>query len=329
MNEFSHNGYLQARQFSVIAEVVCASATSGRPETGLDNGFFGEMRKGEHGVAFVGVSKLQRIACAAIAFSLLALNDFSDAEEFYGAAPPDIERNLDRLVSSYPNFIAGHDSEFLILKNGTKFPISDRRTNKSFDELLESPDVDDMFYLPYAAGAKPQQPPTNFDPGRVRFGPLFVAMYGDCTKNEVTKDLRTIEWLPQNRGGRVMVTKINGVDQALEAVSRELDQLTPDFTKYSKPSAGTYNCRAIAGSRVRSMHGYGAAIDLNIHYSDYWRWASKNAIGPAWKNQIPIEIVRAFEKHGFIWGGYWYHFDTMHFEYRPELLPAALSAPAK
>jgi len=25
----------------------------------------------------------------------------------------------------------------------------------------------------------------------------------------------------------------------------------------------------------------------------------------------------------FIWGGRWYHFDTMHFEYRPELLDAS------
>jgi hypothetical protein len=32
------------------------------------------------------------------------------------------------------------------------------------------------------------------------------------------------------------------------------------------------------------------------------------------------EIVDIFERHGFIWGGKWYHFDTMHFEYRPELL---------
>src|SRR5690242_16362928 len=27
-----------------------------------------------------------------------------------------------------------------------------------------------------------------------------------------------------------------------------------------------------------------------------------------------------FEQHGFIWGGRWAHYDTMHFEYRPELL---------
>jgi hypothetical protein len=28
--------------------------------------------------------------------------------------------------------------------------------------------------------------------------------------------------------------------------------------------------------------------------------------------------VEIFERHGFIWGGKWGHFDTMHFEYRPE-----------
>ena len=37
-------------------------------------------------------------------------------------------------------------------------------------------------------------------------------------------------------------------------------------------------------------------------------------------NRIPKEIVKVFEKHGFIWGGRWYHYDTMHFEYRPELI---------
>jgi hypothetical protein len=39
-----------------------------------------------------------------------------------------------------------------------------------------------------------------------------------------------------------------------------------------------------------------------------------------YRNRMPMEIVEIFEKHGFIWGGKWGHFDTMHFEYRPELL---------
>jgi D-alanyl-D-alanine carboxypeptidase len=38
------------------------------------------------------------------------------------------------------------------------------------------------------------------------------------------------------------------------------------------------------------------------------------------RNRLPFDIVQIFEKHGFIWGGKWGHFDTMHFEYRPELL---------
>ena len=38
------------------------------------------------------------------------------------------------------------------------------------------------------------------------------------------------------------------------------------------------------------------------------------------RNNYPQEIVELFEKHGFIWGGKWSHFDLMHFEYRPEMV---------
>jgi hypothetical protein len=67
------------------------------------------------------------------------------------------------------------------------------------------------------------------------------------------------------------------------------------------------------------MHAYGAAIDLNVKQSDYWSWQGRLA-DPVWRNRMPYEIVKIFEKHGFIWGGRWYHYDTMHFEYRPELI---------
>jgi hypothetical protein len=226
---------------------------------------------------------------------------------------------LDKLVSSYPDWIKGHDDEFVVLKSGIKLPISDHKINKSFEELLEHPDIDDMFYVSYPVGATPKQPLKNYDPGRVRFEPLFKAMYGDCRRDEVDPKLRTIEWISA-KGGRVAITTVNGVDKALSLVSKDLDALPAAFVKFLTPSARTYNCRTVAGSSVRSMHAYAAAIDLNSRYSDYWRWSTKDRMDPVWKNQIPIEIVRVFEKHGFIWGGYWYHFDTMHFEYRPELL---------
>ncbi len=68
------------------------------------------------------------------------------------------------------------------------------------------------------------------------------------------------------------------------------------------------------------MHAWGAAIDINPVFSNYWMWHRAAAGIPAYKNRTPLEIVRIFERHGFIWGGRWAHFDTMHFEYRPELL---------
>jgi hypothetical protein len=257
---------------------------------------------------------------AVVALSLLPPITSGVAEELYGTPVRNISAYLDRLVNAYPDWIANRTNEYLIMKNGAKFSISDHKTDKSFNELLEHPDIDDMFYVPYPVGTIPKPPPKNFDPGRVRFEPLFTTMYGDCKKNEVTSKLRTIEWLPAHNGGGVAVTTVNEVDKALTEVSKELDKLPNDYFTYLIPTGGTYNCRAIAGSSARSMHGYGAAIDVNVKQSDYWRW-SKDPINPIWKNRIPIEIVRVFEKRGFIWGGYWYHFDTMHFEYRPELLP--------
>ncbi len=244
----------------------------------------------------------------------------------YGAAPSGIREHLDRLVRVYPDTIERHDGKVLFLRNGKQFSISDNRTDKTFDELLAKPDIDDMFFAPYPAGGEPAQPARNADPGRVRFEPLFVAMYGDCTKNEVRKNLRTIRWLPKHAGGSITMTRINGVDKALEAISRELDELPNDLIKFLKPIAGTYNCRPIAGTDKKSMHAYAAAIDMNSKYSNYWRWSLGNAAEPKWHNQLPIEIIRIFERHGFIWGGYWYHYDTMHFEYRPELLPINGSA---
>jgi hypothetical protein len=41
---------------------------------------------------------------------------------------------------------------------------------------------------------------------------------------------------------------------------------------------------------------------------------------------VPLPFVRAFEQEGFIWGGKWFFFDTIHFEYRPEILILARQA---
>ncbi len=68
------------------------------------------------------------------------------------------------------------------------------------------------------------------------------------------------------------------------------------------------------------MHAWGAAIDISAARTDYWFWHRAGTVNAGQATSIPAEIIEIFERHGFIWGGKWFHYDTMHFEYRPELV---------
>jgi hypothetical protein len=141
-------------------------------------------------------------------------------------------------------------------------------------------------------------------------------------RSSLLAELRAL-WLPRKWGKAVRVTRVNGVAAQLAKVSAELDRLPASFDQYLFPPAGTFNCRAIAGTGRLSAHGSATAIDIATRHAHYWRWEKPDASGRhVWRNEIPIEVVEIFEKHGFIWGGKWYHYDTMHFEYRPELIAA-------
>lgn len=241
-------------------------------------------------------------------------------------------RLMRRLVAAYPEFLAGFEGNQIIWRDGTRMLFDDGR-DKTFMQRLTDPDLEDQFYTEYPRGLRGVPPLENIDPGRVRYQPFFTKMYGDCTDDsaEVRANLVKVVWLPENWGKTLRVTRVNGVARALRKVSAALDKLPKRFMKYLRPSAGTYNCRTIAGTERLSVHAYGAAIDINVNYADYWRWRNAEPGEPlAHRNRIPWEIVEIFERHGFIWGGKWYHYDTMHFEYRPELLtpPPSEDAPA-
>jgi hypothetical protein len=89
-----------------------------------------------------------------------------------------------------------------------------------------------------------------------------------------------------------------------------------------------WNWRNIADNAARSNHSYGIAIDiLPKTYSGetYWLWAVQKKLD--WWNipyskryHPPLAVIKIFEEYGFIWGGKWTVYDTMHFEYRPEIL---------
>lgn len=238
------------------------------------------------------------------------------------AAPALADGALDALIAAYPDHLAGVEGNELVWKDGTRMPVSDGRSNKTFEQLLENPDLSDQFAIPYPLGRDFKVPAENHDPGRIRNEAFFLKMYGDCRKREVENRLKPLDWFKDQGGSMLRVTSINGVDVRLAAVARELGSLPKDMARFLVPSAGTYNCRPIAGTKRLSVHAFGAAIDLSTKFGDYWRWGSGKSAG-SWRNRIPLEIVEIFERHGFIWGGKWAHYDTFHFEYRPEIIAFA------
>ncbi|WP_426670600.1 M15 family metallopeptidase [Mucilaginibacter sp. McL0603] len=226
-----------------------------------------------------------------------------------------------KLIKCYPDFITGFADNHLIFKDGTKLLWDDGIKNKSFKDLLEKPDLKDMFIQKYTTGEFTLLPTKNFDPGRVRNEAFFMKIYGS-TEKEVRQHLTEITWCPKLVGQKITVTKVNGIDKKLAQISKELDE-HPELKKYLTNIGGTFTWRNINGTNRHSMHSFGMTIDINTAYSDYWQWSCKCVNEDAaitYKNRIPQTIVDIFEKYGFIWGGKWYHFDTMHFEYRPELI---------
>ena len=125
----------------------------------------------------------------------------------------------------------------------------------------------------------------------------------------------------------------SGISHLMAAINKiilEEAQTNPAVRQWIN-SLGTvegWNWRNVASSGNRSFHSYGIAIDIlpkNLGgLATYWLWTSRH--DPQWWNtpysrryHPPDEVIRTFESFGFIWGGKWLNFDTMHFEYRPEI----------
>lgn len=238
-----------------------------------------------------------------------------------------------RLLRAYPDYIISVTKNSVIWFDGTRMPLYDGRRNKTAQEKLDHPALfDQIHHMVYEPG-KPKNheafSPAD-DPGRIRYEAFFRKMYGN-TPEEVTSKLVTIYWMPKIFGTfyPLKVTSVNRVNQKFIKISHELENLVfehPEYLPFLKNPGGTYLWRKIANTDRPSNHSYGMTIDINSDSANYWQWDLKKAHLPlceqtslAYKNSIPWEIVTIFEKHGFIWGGKWYHYDTMHFEYRPEL----------
>lgn len=218
-----------------------------------------------------------------------------------------------RLLCAYPDQVREYRNGFLIMTKGDSVEYDDG-IQKDFITMLDNSDPEDMFATPYRKElARPQY---LSDAGRSRCERLFKSMYGS-SEAEVRSNLVTIDWF----GQRILFSKINGCADSLRKVAEDLikhEELLP----YMRQSSSFY-WRSVRGAKRQSAHSYGIAIDICTAYSNYWLWSNPKASESdhiEYVNRIPMQIVDIFERHGFIWGGRWYHYDTMHFEFRPELM---------
>jgi hypothetical protein len=67
-----------------------------------------------------------------------------------GIPAPAQDASLDALVRAYPEFLLSHDGKFLIWKDGTRMPVSDGRSDKSFEEKLSHASILDQLSIRYS-----------------------------------------------------------------------------------------------------------------------------------------------------------------------------------
>lgn len=159
-------------------------------------------------------------------------------------------------------------------------------------------------------------------------GSLYKELYAITTKKSTKKQIVEVKLSGQYiKVHRLIADKIKVIDANIN----KLAKTDPEVKNYLKSldSVQAFNWRKIAGTDRKSNHSFGIAIDvLPKKYRKkvlYWSWESdKNEKwmllpqSSLWTP--PDQVIEIFLAEGFIWGGHWDRYDTMHFEYRPELI---------
>jgi len=253
------------------------------------------------------------------------------------------EKIFRSLTDAYPDRIEGPeflDGDWTIQVYGETFYYADGRLLPASLRDKANEYAPHPFYN-YPAKLPPWQPPTEEESARIREretlrrqNPLkrsrlfYDTLWRSHNRNEAWERVKQIHFL----GYPIMVhysilTQLSLVEERILKAA----QTSADVRQWidNIKTIDAWNWRNISDTESRSYHAYGAAIDFLPKslggLETYWQWTSRSI--PEWwtvpyskRYQPPDEVIKAFESFGFIWGGKWRNYDTMHFEYRPEIL---------
>src|ERR1700738_175159 len=94
--------------------------------------------------------------------------------------------SVGELIKVYPAFLDRSENNDLILKDGTRMRIDDGKSGKSFELLLDDPDIKDMFVMKYPLGEKGVHPKSTPIPG--------VSDIPPCLERCMATAGQTISW---------------------------------------------------------------------------------------------------------------------------------------
>lgn len=154
-----------------------------------------------------------------------------------------------------------------------------------------------------------------------------MALYRAYDKDAMDMQIRKINFL----GFPVKIhPMIEGPLRKAERQVRQAMLSDPQLVQFLRQnkSISSYLWRKISYFDKLSNHSFGLALDfIPLRWGSrypYWFWAKPHR--EDWFNipyqerwSPPQKLIDIMEANGFVWGGKWLYFDTMHFEYRPEL----------
>ncbi len=277
----------------------------------------------------------------ALLFSILSLLDISA----FASSP------CDQIAQLYASCGKKYDYDghafYFKLKEGPRTALCDDGRKLDYYDRMDDMDVASIFSIPYTGGATSRpEVRQNWDPGRLLNEDLLKSVYGS-NEAAARANLVKVSFLNQTLSfssqlGAAAALSHAGLQlQALTKIDQDAAKfLAPFFSAKYNLKGNTFFWRVVHGTPRLSAHSFGAAIDLLTGVGPmYWLWDEmknhpKQAAqgeqayrhthfippGPPIFNQKVVDVMEA---NGFIWGGKWNHYDTMHFEYRPELFPAS------